>query len=303
MGSKRELCEVNGDTNTRDKKQKQQIVNSVVKIELKKKKQSSKKKLRVEDEKERKKAGGMPIVKKVAEKTMKKGGVAMKKELPEWKIGVNPMGSHWCNVLPVRKSDGSFKFADLPSTRKFNPNLSPSQVLRMGSFGGGYFRSIKSSVTGKVYKDAWKELPTEWIKGMTPISQLASQKYVKSVNKFGVDCGAKVDKKDTHGLGYWEMKDWINEQDPYGWFMWYCRFFQGRRSDDDERQISRWEKFAGVKGRFRNNLIKKVLIAGASYDDPSVSPVVRQSLQHWGFELQQCHVDIYAKANKIKLEK
>jgi hypothetical protein len=38
----------------------------------------------------------------------------------------------------------------------------------------------------------------------------------------------------------------------------YCRFYQGRRSDDDARQISRWAKAAGVKGRWRGNLIGKV---------------------------------------------
>ncbi|CAB1117077.1 unnamed protein product [Ectocarpus sp. CCAP 1310/34] len=29
----------------------------------------------------------------------------------------------------------------------------------MGSFGGTYFRPIKSSVTGKSYRDQWKEFP------------------------------------------------------------------------------------------------------------------------------------------------
>lgn len=29
----------------------------------------------------------------------------------------------------------------------------------MGSFGGTYFRPIKSSVTGKSYRDVWKEFP------------------------------------------------------------------------------------------------------------------------------------------------
>ena len=34
----------------------------------------------------------------------------------------------------------------------------------------------------------------------------------------------------------------------YGWFQWYCRFFQGRRSEDDERQIQRWLKICGPTG-------------------------------------------------------
>ena len=32
------------------------------------------------------------------------------------------------------------KFKDFP---EFKPNLTPKQVLRMGSFGGTYFRNIK----------------------------------------------------------------------------------------------------------------------------------------------------------------
>ena len=34
----------------------------------------------------------------------------------------------------------------------------------------------------------------------------------------------------------------------YGWFQWYCRFFQGRRSEDDVRQIQRWLKICGPTG-------------------------------------------------------
>lgn len=42
-------------------------------------------------------------------------------------------------------------------------------------------------------------------------------------------------------------------------FVCFSRFYQGRRTEDDERQISRWKKCAGVKGRWRNNLITKVV--------------------------------------------
>ena len=34
----------------------------------------------------------------------------------------------------------------------------------------------------------------------------------------------------------------------YGWFQWYCRFFEGRRTDDDARQIKRWLKVCGPSG-------------------------------------------------------
>ena len=63
----------------------------------------------------------------------------------------------------------------------------------------------------------------------------------------------------------------------------------GRRLDDgeDERQIGRWNGVAGEKGRWKGNLIGKCLAAGAAPDDESVSPVVRQTLLHWAYELTE----------------
>ena len=56
-------------------------------------------------------------------------------------------------------------FKDYPD---FKPNLTPKQVLRMGSFGGTYFRNIQSGVTGKKHsgKVAIKEYPKDWFKGI-----------------------------------------------------------------------------------------------------------------------------------------
>jgi len=82
--------------------------------------------------------------------------------------------------------------------------------LRSGAFGGGYFRNIKSTVTGKSYVDIWKELPEEWIKGMNIKTQIASTTYRDGWNKYGVNCGVKEGKADSFGLAYWEKAGWMN---------------------------------------------------------------------------------------------
>ncbi len=160
------------------------------------------------------------------------------------------------------------KFDDHP---EFTPNLTPRQIFKMGSFGGTYWRPIHSSVTKKDYKDQHKEFPKEWWKGI-PEEKLTSEVCDKTKNKYGVNSGTSLE--------FWEEKGWINEQDPYGWVQWYCRFYDGRRTDDDERQIKRWLSFAGPKGRFRKRLIN---ICKANDD----SPVIRQGLQHWGYKLTE----------------
>ena len=65
------------------------------------------------------------------------------------------------------------------------------------------------------------------------------------------------------------------------------RFYQGRRSDDDGRQIQRWSNCCGEKGRWKNNLISKIVKAGCNWDNYNISPVVRQTLLHWGYELNE----------------
>ncbi|CAL1164123.1 unnamed protein product, partial [Cladocopium goreaui] len=161
----------------------------------------------------------------------------------------------------------------------FRPSLTPKEVLHAGAFGGTYFRDIYSSVTGKNYKDAWKDLPKSWLRGLDVKRQLARdwEDYDASVNKYGVKCGNTLED--------WENAGWMHPQDPYGWFQWYCRFFEGRRTDDDARQIKRWLKVCGPSGRWKANLIAKCVKANRSYNDPKVSPVVRQSLLHWAYEL------------------
>lgn len=122
-----------------------------------------------------------------------------------------------------------------------------SGLFQAGSFGGTYFRPIQSSVTQKTYgPEVWRELPSDWLKGlniktqvgsasksssdkscMTPGDGLtvvlthlkvASSIYDAQVNKYKAKCGGSLEM--------WESSGWIKEQDPYGWFQWYCRFYQ-----------------------------------------------------------------------------
>mmetsp|Transcript_76694 Transcript_76694/g.112333 ORF Transcript_76694/g.112333 Transcript_76694/m.112333 type:complete len:291 (+) Transcript_76694:85-957(+) len=177
--------------------------------------------------------------------------------------------------LPTRNANGELCFADHP---QFRPNLTPAQVLEQGAFGGTYYRKIKSVVTGLSYEDVHKEFPDEWFKGLSP-KQYKNGTYRGDVNKWGVECGGALDM--------WESSGWISNLDPYGWFQWYCRFYQGRRTSDDIRQISRINGVAGPKGRFRNQLINKVLAAGVRHNDAGISPVIRQTLHHWAYELTE----------------
>ena len=104
------------------------------------------------------------------------------------------------------------------------------------------------------------------------------QQYDTSVNKYKIRCGQTLEE--------WENKDWIKHHDPYGWFEWYCNFFQGRRiPQEDSRQIKRWLSFCGPKGRFSQRLKNMVREKKKAPEDPIVSPRIRQTLLHWGYEL------------------
>jgi Cu/Zn superoxide dismutase len=175
---------------------------------------------------------------------------------------------------PQRRS-GVYRFTDYPD---FTPNLSPREMFELGSFGGTYWRPIHSSVTGKDYKNQHKKYPAAWWKGI-PEDHLTRpfEEYDTKINKYG--------KKVGTTLEYWEEKGWIKPTHPYGWVEWYCDFFQGKRGPDDERQIARWAGLAGPKGRFRNWLINEIRRKGKRWDDESVSPAKRQTLQHWAYRL------------------
>ena len=82
-----------------------------------------------------------------------------------------------------------------------------------------------SVLNEKWYKNSWNEFVH--LKNIDA-KFYASDYYDVNVNKYGVKCGTS--------LRFWENKNWINKIDPY------VRYWLGRRSKDDKRQINRWKK-------------------------------------------------------------
>ena len=183
-----------------------------------------------------------------------------------------------------KRTKGRVRRFRRPQTGKvqdaFSPNLTPRQMFRLGSFGGTYWRPIYSAVTRRHYRDVHRsQFPASWWRGI-PESALSRpfDEYDTGANRYKVRVGTT--------LQTWEDKGWITDHDPYGWVQWYCHYHNGRRiPGEDERQIGRWRRLAGPNGRFRRRLVSLVLKRGAAWDDASVSPRIRQTLQHWGYRL------------------
>ncbi|KAL8998967.1 MAG: hypothetical protein Q9169_002073 [Polycauliona sp. 2 TL-2023] len=194
---------------------------------------------------------------------------------------------------PTRDETSTFHF---PSHPDFTPNKSPEEMLREGCFGGSYFRPLHTKRLGITVSDDYLELPASWIVGLDTDSYLTSPTYDPDINKFKVSCGQSIEE--------WEAAGWIDHTyDVRGWFQWYCRFFMGRRCEDDERQVGRWKRCVGETGRWRRMLIKKYAALGIRevFDDGEeeeqveVSPVMHQTCFHWALEIRQDILDRYWK--------
>ena len=135
---------------------------------------------------------------------------------------------------------------------RFKPDLTPKEMLALGVFGGLYF------------SDKPKEFPKSWWKS----AKLSPDgKRHKELNYFGVNA--------SHPLSVWLAKGWINPQDPRGWFEWYCRYYMGRRTVDDERQIKRWLAMRRHIMQIKNNCRTR---------DIFCRPRQRQALLHWAYD-------------------
>jgi hypothetical protein len=151
---------------------------------------------------------------------------------------------------------------------EFTPNVTPLEMFELGVFGGTYWRPIYSGVLNQNLQNQHLEFPDI---AKLPINMLTTSTCDQSVNFYGVKAGSSLKE--------WESKGWIHEQDPYGWVQWYCRFYNGRRSADDDNQIDRWLRYAGPKGRWKRNLDGQILNKGLD----GASKVVRQGLLQWAY--------------------
>ena len=134
---------------------------------------------------------------------------------------------------------------------EFRPELTPQQMLELGVFGGKYMT------------DCRREFPPSWFVK----AKLASGRPDPRLNYFGVAA--------SKPLSFWLAKGWIHSQDPRGWFQWYCRYYRGRRSSDDPRQIGRWKAMQRHVAQLRKHCRK---------GDRTCRPVQRQALLHWAYD-------------------
>ena len=142
-------------------------------------------------------------------------------------------------------------------------------MLNLGVFGGTYFNSEFNP----------KEFPDDWFNGLDKSFYL-SNFYRSEINHFKIKSGQSLEE--------WKAKGWIHKDDPRGWFEWYCKYFLGRRHEDDERQIKRWSAFCGPNGRWRNIIYAKIHSVGCGIKmSQDVSRRVQQSLLHWSYIVNQ----------------
>jgi len=134
---------------------------------------------------------------------------------------------------------------------RFKPELTPKEILNMGVFGGKYMT------------DCQNEFPKNWFKK----EKMCHEFHDPKINFFGVNA--------SQPLSVWRKKGWIYRDDPRGWFQWYCRYYLGRRCEDDERQIRRWLAMKRHVGQLRKN---------CKIGDFKRRPIQRQALLHWAYD-------------------
>ena len=126
----------------------------------------------------------------------------------------------------------------------FTPDLTPKEMLQLGVF----------------------EFPKSWFAR----ARLCVERHDARMNYFGVNA--------SQSLAVWRRSGWIHPQDPRGWFQWYCRYYLGRRSADDARQIRRWRAIARHVAAIRNH---------CEPGDLDCRRRQRQAVLHWAYDARK----------------
>ena len=133
----------------------------------------------------------------------------------------------------------------------FTPDLTPKEMLRLGVFGGKYMT------------DCREEFPRSWFTH----AKLCAERHDARLNCFGVNA--------SQSLGIWRRSGWVHRQDPRGWFQWYCRYYLGRRTADDARQIRRWRAITRHVAAIRKH---------CEPGDLECRRQQRQAILHWAYD-------------------
>jgi len=133
----------------------------------------------------------------------------------------------------------------------FEPQLTPKEMLELGVFGGKYMTDCRA------------EFPASWFRN----AKLSPERRNRQLNFFGVNA--------SQPLKVWRRKGWIYEEDPRGWFQWYCRYYMGRRCIDDDRQIKRWRAIRRHVAQIKKNCRR---------GDLDCHRRQRQALLHWAYD-------------------
>ena len=125
-------------------------------------------------------------------------------------------------------------------------------MLRLGVFGGKYMT------------DCRKEFPASWFTGAKLAPDKRDRRSISSASM-------PASRSRCGGARAGSIED-----DPRGWFQWYCRYYMGRRMpDEDRRQIRRWKVIRRHVRQVERNCEPGELTCRKRQ---------RQALLHWAYD-------------------
>ena len=180
---------------------------------------------------------------------------------------------HGATGMSLRKSY-SYTLSENPGESmdpRFQPALTPAEMLFLGVFEGKYLN------------DCTSEFPKEWFLWAAAAGRLSPERPNVACNCFGIG--------SRQPLSVWRENGWLPRRaaaagegllgdparnpDERGWFQWYCRYWVGRRIPElDNVQIGRWRSFRRHAGAVKKNCRRGTL---------KCRPRERQALLQWAY--------------------